>query len=83
MKEYLGENLGFYTAIPIGEKQDAALREKFNATFELRNSPDQKTLYKTFNGFAAEVFKIMSDVSGFGFTSTHHTETPCPYLLWA
>ncbi len=78
MKEYLSENLGFYTAIPISEKQDAALREKFNATFELRNSPDQKTLYKTFNGFAAEVFKIMADVSGFGFTSTHHTGNPVP-----
>lgn len=78
MKEYLSEKLGFYTAIPIDEKQDASLREKYNATFELRNSDDQKTLYKTFNAFAAEVFKTMSDVSGFGFTSVHHTGNPVP-----
>lgn len=78
MKEYLTEKFGFYTQIKLTEAQDKALLDKFEATFSLRNSEDQKTLYANFNSFATEVFKIFNDHAGIGFVTTHHTGNPVP-----
>lgn len=78
MKEYLADNLGFYTHIKISDKQEALLEKQFNATFELRNSDDQKTLYANFNRFAVEVFRIFNDATGLAFTTTSHSGNPVP-----
>lgn len=78
MKEYLTDNFGFYTHIRLTEAQDKALQDKFEATFSLRNSEDQKTLYANFNAFATEVFKIFNDQAGIGFVTTNHTGNPVP-----
>lgn len=78
MKEYLRENLGLYGPIAVGQQQDERLRNLFDATFELRNTADQETLYANFNAFAVEVFKIFNDAAGFAFTTTGHSGNPVP-----
>lgn len=78
MKEYLTDNLGFWKSVPVSEKQEQSLREKFDATFELRNSADQQTLYANFNAFSVEVFRILNNIAGIGFTTGNHTGNPVP-----
>ncbi|MDE6653025.1 MAG: alkaline phosphatase [Muribaculaceae bacterium] len=78
MREYLAENFGFWHQLKLNEAQDASLKEKFEATFNLRNSEDQKTLYANFNAFATEVFKVFNDIAGIGFVATSHTGNPVP-----
>ncbi|MCC8112412.1 MAG: alkaline phosphatase [Bacteroidales bacterium] len=78
MKEYLSHTFGFWSRIPLTEAQDESLHEKFESTFQLRNSEDQHTLYANFNAFAVEVFKILNDQAGIGFVSTVHTGNPVP-----
>lgn len=78
MREYLTENLGFWKQLNVNEAQTNALKEKFDATFLMRNSDDQKTLYANFNSFAAEVFKVFNDIAGIGFVTTTHTGNPVP-----
>lgn len=78
MRKYLTENLGLWKYVKVNENQEKSLEEKFNETFKLRNSKDQKTLYKNFNAFAAEVYKVFNDVSGIGFIATSHTGNPVP-----
>lgn len=78
MREYLRDNLGFWSHLKLNEAQEKSLKEKFNATFLLRNSEDQKTLYANFNAFATEVYKVFNDISGIGFVATSHTGNPVP-----
>lgn len=78
MQRYLTENFGFWSAIKLTEAQEAALKDKFEATFQLRNSEDQKTMYANFNQFAVEVFKIFNDHAGLAFVATSHTGNPVP-----
>lgn len=78
MKEYLSENLGFFSHIKIKPEQEEKLKKMFDETFEMRNSADQKTLYANFNAFAVEVFRIFNEASGFGFTTSSHSANPVP-----
>lgn len=78
MKEYLTENLGFFTHVPVSEAQEDKLKEMFEAAIVMRNSEDQKTLYANFNAFAVEVFRLLNDAAGVGFTTASHTGNPVP-----
>lgn len=78
MKAYLTDNFGFWTYVPVSEKADAALREKFDKTFVQHHGEDQRTLYNSFNEFAVEVFDVMSRVCGFGWTTPNHSGNPVP-----
>ena len=78
MKEILGEKFGFWHGVPVTDKQEAALKAKFDDMMQQRNTADQKTLYATFNGFVAEVFKVFNDAAGIGFVATSHTGNPVP-----
>ncbi len=73
MRDYLSEKLGLFNDITLSPENEARLQQLFNETFALRNSADQKTLYANFNAFAVEVYRLLADASGFGFTTTHHT----------
>ncbi|MDE7443082.1 MAG: alkaline phosphatase, partial [Muribaculaceae bacterium] len=73
MKAMLEENFGFWTVLPVNEQQTASLKEKFEETFTRHSGTDQKTLYNTFNNFTVEVFKVINDICGFGWTSLSHT----------
>lgn len=78
MKAFIGENLGLFTRIPVDTKTEDELRKSFDKTFRLRNSDDQKTLYASFNSFAAKVFKTINDAAGISFTTLSHSGNPVP-----
>lgn len=79
MKEYLQENLGFWSHIKLTEKQDQELSAMFEQVFVKREEVEgQKTLYANFSGFAKTVFKIFNDQAGIGFVATSHTGNPVP-----
>lgn len=78
MKEYLEENLGLFSHIPVSDKQAENLKKMFTETFEMRNTADQKTLYASFNAFAVEVFKMVNDAAGTVFTTVGHSGNPVP-----
>ena len=78
MQQYLSDNLGLFTHIKVSDERLAAIKDMFNATFELRNTADQETLYANFNSFAVEVFKLVTDAAGMGFTTTSHSGNPVP-----
>ena len=78
MKEYLTENFGLFDHIPVSEAQEGKLKEMFEAAIVMRNSEDQKTLYANFNSFAVEVFRLVNDAVGVGFTTMGHSGNPVP-----
>lgn len=78
MKQYLADNLGFFTHIRLTEQQEKDLEEQFTKTFEMRNSADQQTLYANFNAFAVDVFRIFNDATGLAFTTGSHSGNPVP-----
>ena len=78
MKQYLTENFGMFNHIEVSPEEEAALKAKFDETFELRNSADQQTLYASFNGFAVAVFDIINNAAGTLFTTTGHSGNPVP-----
>ncbi len=78
MKEYLSENLGLFNHVPVSEAEENKLKSLFEAAIVMRNSEDQKTLYANFNSFAVEVFKLLNDAAGVGFTSMSHSGNPVP-----
>jgi len=81
MQKYLSDNLGLYSHIKLSDKQEKAIRRSFSDTFENHGGKDQKTLYASFNRFAATVFDIFNKTSGFAFTTTHHTANPVPLFV--
>jgi len=78
MRQLLTDRFGFWSVIPVTTKQENALRKKFETTFEMRNSADQKTLYASFNAFAVEVFRVLDAHTGIAWTTTSHTGNPVP-----
>ncbi len=79
MKDYLSENLGFFTHIKISDKQEGELKKMFDDIFENRNSSaDEKTLYASFDAFAVKVFGIYNDAVGLNFITGSHTGNPVP-----
>lgn len=78
MRQYLSDMFGFWRVVPVTEEETARLMEKFDRTFRLRNSEDQKTMYNNFNEFAVEVFRVMDIHTGLGWTTVHHTANPVP-----
>lgn len=78
MKEMLEKQLGFWNGVPLTEKQTANLEEKFNKTFEMRNSENQKTLYKNFDEFSTAVFNTFNEICGIGWVTYNHTGNYVP-----
>lgn len=77
MQTFLSDNLGLWKSIPVTEQQTVALKKDFDDMVNKIGTQEQ-SLYSTYNGFASAVFKLFSDVSGFGFTTTSHTGNPVP-----
>ncbi len=78
MKDYLTENLGLFTHVPVSAQNEENLKQLFDRTFELRNTEDQKTLYANFNAFAVDVFRVFNDACGLKYTTTSHSGNPVP-----
>lgn len=74
IKEMLTDDFGMYTAIPVTEKQDSALREAFRQTFIDRDNADRTvTYYKSYSPLVMETFRILGDYYGIGFTTGEHS----------
>lgn len=78
MRDYLRENFGFFDHVPVSDADEAKLKDLFEAAVVMRNSEDQKTLYANFNAFSVEVFKVLNDAAGVGFTTMSHSGNPVP-----
>ena len=78
MQQHLEQSFGLFTEIPVSDKDKQILQEKFEKTFNMRNSADQKTLYASFNEFAVEVFRLINNAAGVIFTTTGHSGNPVP-----
>lgn len=79
MREYLSDNLGFFSHIKISEEQEEDLREMFEDIFDKRNEAhDEKTLYANYNAYAVKVFKIFNDAIGLSFSTGGHSGNPVP-----
>lgn len=78
MRQYLEENLGLFSHIPVSDDELVKLKKMFNETFEMRNSADQETLYASFNAFAVAVFDLINNAAGTIFTTTSHSGNPVP-----
>ncbi len=70
-------NTGLWDAVSVTDEQEASLRRLYDATLA-GSTDDQKTLYATFSALTAEVFKILNDNAGFGWTTTGHSGNPVP-----
>lgn len=73
MKQYLTDNLGFFTAVPMSERRENRLRDVFISTFIDGQSRRQETLYANFNQFAVEVFEMLNEKAGVGWTTLSHS----------
>lgn len=78
MKTMLKEQLGFWAGVPVTEQQTEMLEEKFTKTFELRNSENQKTLYRNFDEFSTAVFHVFNEICGIGWVTYNHTGNYVP-----
>ncbi|MDE6127297.1 MAG: alkaline phosphatase [Muribaculaceae bacterium] len=80
MREYLTENLGFWTSkTSVTQEQTEHLREMFEDMFTRHIArPDQKTLYSDFDAFTAAVFEVFDTQAGVNWASTKHTGSPVP-----
>ena len=73
MKAYLTDHLGLFTTIPLSQSREDHLRGAFNATFIKGESERQETLYSNFNAFPVEVFNILNEETGIGWTTRGHS----------
>lgn len=73
MKIFLQENLGFWGAVKISDKDEERLHADFDKVFVNREGKDEKGLYNDFNFFAVEVYDIFNRALGIGWTTTNHT----------
>ncbi|MGM9860117.1 MAG: hypothetical protein ACI31C_05100, partial [Muribaculaceae bacterium] len=78
MRAYLTDRLGLFDAVAVSPEREARLREMFDRSFNRHDAADQETLYANFNAFAVEVYALVNDAAGLGFTTTSHSGNPTP-----
>ncbi|MDE6316818.1 MAG: alkaline phosphatase [Muribaculaceae bacterium] len=78
MKQYLIDNFGFFTEVPMSQRREDRLHEVFNSTFIDGQSRRQETLYGNFNQFAVEVFEMLNEKAGAGWTTRNHSGNMVP-----
>lgn len=72
MEAVLRDKLGFWSNVPVTDKETEELKTLFDETFITKKATDEKTLYQTFNAFTAKAFDILNSHMGIGWTSTYH-----------
>lgn len=73
MKQYLTDNFGFFTTVPVSEKEEEYLQTAFTSIFLKGEDNRQTTLYSNFNSFPVEVFKMLNNKAGAGWTTGGHS----------
>ena len=72
MENTLKEKLGFWTVVPVSQRETNELKKLFDETFISKEAKDEQTLYHTFNAFTAKAFSILNYHMGIGWTTTYH-----------
>ncbi len=78
MKQLLTDRLGLYGPIPVNDKQNKMLEEAFEATLMARAEGDMDQMNRLGGKFIEDVFKVISSVSGTGWTTHDHSGLPVP-----
>ena len=78
-KEFVKENTGLWGAVPVKERQEKRLQQLYEDTFKNKKElADSKTLYASFGALANEVYVILNENQGFGWTTGGHSGNPVP-----
>lgn len=78
-KEFTAGETGLWRTVPVNKSQEEKLMAMYDDTFNKRRAlADEKTLYASFNSLANEVFKVLNDNQGFGWTTGGHSGNPVP-----
>lgn len=78
VKEFTAANTGLWRSVPVSEKQEKHLREIYDNAVAGNAQADERTLYATADAFTSEVFRVLNDIQGFGWTTGSHTGNPVP-----
>lgn len=78
MQRKLTDDLGFFDATKLSDKQQQRLKEAFDRTFVTLDGEAYKNLYASYPEFALVAFDIQNEIAGYGFTSPKHTGNPVP-----
>lgn len=78
MQQFLREHLGLWESIPVNDEQTRMLRDSYRRTFVERIDDSQITLYSKAPRFVVDVFAVLNDAMGIGWTTMHHTGNPVP-----
>lgn len=73
MRQFLTDRLGFWSTVPVNERQTEMLRKSFDKCMVRGEGADLKTLYNSFNSFTVDVFKVLDSMTGVGFTTGGHS----------
>ncbi|MDE6100470.1 MAG: alkaline phosphatase [Paramuribaculum sp.] len=78
MKEFLTSEFGLWKKIPVNEKDENNLKEKFDKAFILGNGTTTKSWYNDFNEFSIALFDLLNNKAGIYWTSDTHTGNLVP-----
>ena len=78
MKQFLADNLGFWSVIPLSQEETDTLRDSYDRTFVTRDATGESTMYQDYNAFTSDVFDIFSRYVGIGWTTGYHTGNMVP-----
>lgn len=78
MRDFLTDRLGLFGAVSVNPEREARLHDMFDRSFNRHDVKDQETLYANFNAFAVEVYALVNDAAGLGFTTVSHSGNPTP-----
>ena len=78
VRTLLAENLGFWTNVPLNEKQENKLKEVYNQTFKQGNVKMEENLYSQNELMAEEAVKILDAIAMVGWTSGGHSAGVVP-----
>ena len=77
VKDFLSEQLGFYTHISLTDEEDTQLQNLYNQAVA-HHSGEVKTLYKTMNELSGAAIALINRKAKLGWTSWDHTGHAVP-----
>lgn len=78
MKQYLSDNLGFFSQTKLSSDQEKRLKTAFEKAFITKDGDTKNNLYASYPEFAEVAFTIQNEIAGYGFTSPTHTGNSVP-----
>lgn len=78
VRQLLSENLGFWTSVPLNEKQEAKLKEKYEESFGKSAVELSKSLYSEDEPLAEEAVEILNRIAMVGWISGDHSAGVVP-----